>query len=133
MVTKAGYKVLETNVTILSGQVLGLPLVLEAVPEVDEDEPFALYTLAIVLFVFLAMGISFGFMMRQARKLRRAAMLAEASRTKDMECPKCGHRVPQASGRCPECSYVFQVRCDECGRSMDSGTEECPECGHSMS
>ena len=132
-VTKAGYHELERNVTILPGQVQVLDLVMEPIPEVEEDEPLPLFTLAIALFVFMAMGISFGYMMRQARKMRRVAMEAEAARTRDMECSECGARVPRDEGRCPECSYVFQVRCDECGRSMDAGTEECPECGHPMS
>jgi len=132
-VTKAGYHELERNVSILPGQVLVLDLVLEPVPQVEEDDPLPLFTLAIVLFVFMAMGISFGYMMRQARKMRRVAMEAEAARTRDMECPECGARVPRDEGRCPECSCVFQVRCDECGRSMDAGTEECPECGDPMS
>ncbi len=132
-VTKAGFHILERTVTIDPGQVLNLDLVLEPVPEDEEGDEFPLYTLMMVLFVFLAMGMSFGFMMRQTRKIRRAAMEAEASRTRDMECPECGHRVPDGARRCPACSFVFQVRCDECGRSMDSGTEECPECGNPMS
>lgn len=132
-VTKAGFHMLERAVTIDPGQVLMLDLVLEPVPEDEEEDGFPLYTLMIVLFVFLAMGMSFGFMMRQTRKMRRAALEAEASRTRDMECPECGHRVLEGAGRCPACSFVFQVRCDECGRSMDSGTEECPECGNPMS
>jgi hypothetical protein len=132
-VTKAGFHELDRDVTILPGQVLLLDLVMERIPDVEEDEDFPLFTLTIVLFVFLAMGISFGYMMRTTRKLRRAAMEAEAARTKDMECPECGAQVPKDEGRCPECSFVFQVRCDECGRSMDAGTEECPEWGNPMS
>jgi hypothetical protein len=99
MVTKAGFQKLERNVTISSGQVLVLQLVLDAVPPEDEEEPVPWLAIIAVLFVFLAMGISFGYMMRQTRKLRRAALEAEAARTKDMECPECGHRVPQDSGR----------------------------------
>ena len=132
-VTKAGYHELVQNVTIAPGQVLQLDLVLEAVPDEEEDEEFPWYTLMIVVFVLMAMGLSWAYMMRQARKLRRAAREAEAARTRDMACPKCGKRVAEGVGKCPECSHVFQVRCDECGRSMDKGTEECPECGHPMS
>jgi len=133
LVTKAGYHELEQELTVAPGQVLLLDLVIEPVPEDEEDEPFPLYTAMIMLFVLMALGLSWGYMMSHARKLRRAARDAEAARTRDMECPKCGHRVPEGDGTCPECSHVFQVRCDECGRSMDMGTEECPECGHPMS
>lgn len=132
-VTKAAFHRLERNVTIEPGQVLELDLVMEPIPEVEEEEPYPLFTLAMVLFVFLVVGLSFGYMIRQARKLRRAALEAEAARTRDMECPECGARVPRDERRCLECSFVFQVRCDECGRSMDAGTPECPECGNPMS
>ncbi|UCC93254.1 MAG: carboxypeptidase regulatory-like domain-containing protein [Thermoplasmata archaeon] len=131
-ITKAGFHELERNVTIAPGQVLFIDMVMDPVPPEEEDEDSQLITVLTVLFIFLAMGISFGYMMRQTRKIRRAAAEAETARTKDMECPQCGSRVPGGSGNCPECSYVFQVRCDECGRSVDAGTEQCPECGHEL-
>jgi hypothetical protein len=132
-ITKAGFKELEQEVTITDGQVLMIDLVMEPVPPEDDEEEFPVVPVLAVLFVFLALGLSFSYTLGQTRKIRRAAIEAEAARTKDMECPECGHRVPQDVGRCPECSYVFQVRCEECGRSMDLGSEECPECGHPMS
>jgi hypothetical protein len=128
-VTKSGYHKLEREVTIEPGQVLQLDLVLDPVPVVEEDEPFPWIALLTIVFVMAAVGISIGYMMRQARKLRRAAMEAEAARSRDLQCPECGGRVPEGGTVCPECSYVFQVRCDECGRSMDAGTDQCPECG----
>ncbi|NIT80247.1 MAG: PEGA domain-containing protein, partial [Thermoplasmata archaeon] len=131
-VTKAGYHPLERNVTITPGQVMELDLVVEPVPQEEEEEEFPWYTMLTLLFVLAAAWLSIAYMMRQARKLRRAAAEAEAARSRDMVCPECGGRVVEGSTRCPECSYVFQVRCDECGRSMDAGTEECPECGNPM-
>jgi ribosomal protein L40E len=131
-VTKAGYKDKERNVTIAPGQVLHLDIVLEPVPEDEDEEEFPLMTTMVVLFVFLALGGSIGYMMRQVRRVRRAAMEAEAARIRDLVCPECGARVPEGEVSCPECSYTFQVRCDECGRSMDAGTQECPECGNPM-
>jgi RNA polymerase subunit RPABC4/transcription elongation factor Spt4 len=132
-VTKASYHALDREVGITPGQVLELDLVLEPVPATEEDEPLPLYTVVMVLFVMVAAGLSVSFTMRQARKVRRAALEAEASRSREMLCPECGGTVPEDARACPECSYVFQVRCDECGRSMDAGTEECPECGNPMS
>ncbi len=132
-VTKVKYHTLERHVDITAGQVLELDLVLEPVPVEEEEEPFPWYTFLIVLFVVAAVGLSIGHTMRQARKVRRAALEAEASRSREMLCPECGGRVPEGETRCPGCSYVFQVRCDECGRSMDAGTQECPECGNPMS
>lgn len=131
-VTKATHRTLERQVNITAGQVLELVLVLEVVPVEDDAEPFPWFTMVIVLFVMAAVGLSIGHMMRQARKLRRAAIEAEAGRSRDMLCPECGATVPGDQTRCPGCSYVFQVRCDECGRSMDAGTTECPECGNPM-
>jgi hypothetical protein len=128
-VTKSGYHTLERDVTIGPGQVLQLDLVLDPVPVVEEEEPFPWIALLTIVFVMAAVGISVGYMMRQARKLRRAAMEAEAARSRDLHCPECGGRVPEGDTVCPGCSYVFQVRCDECGRSMDAGTDKCPECG----
>jgi hypothetical protein len=132
-VTKSTHHTLERQVNITPGQVLELVLVLEPVPVEEDEDPLPWFTLVIVLFVVAAVGLSIGHMMRQARKLRRAAIEAEAGRSRDMLCPECGATVPGERTRCPGCSYVFQVRCDECGRSMDAGTAECPECGHPVS
>jgi hypothetical protein len=131
-VTKSGYHPLERDVTIEPGQVLDLDLVLEPVPVEEEDDPLPWIALLTVVFVTAAVGLSVGYMMRQARKLRVAALEAEASRSRDLQCPECGGKVPEGENVCPGCSYVFQVRCDECGRSMDAGTAECPECGAAL-
>ena len=128
-VTKSGYQGKEMEVTVTEGQVLELDVTMEPVPVDDEGEPVPWMALVMTLFVFLALGGSIGYMMRQARRVRVAALEAEASRSRAMLCPECGAKMSEGTVRCPECSHVLQVRCDECGRAMDAGTPECPECG----
>jgi len=131
-VTKSGFKGEELEVTVTEGQVLEMALTLEPLPGDEGGDPFPWTVLVITLFVFLVLGGSMGYMMRQTGRIRRAALEAEASRTRAMLCPECGAKMAEGTFRCPGCSHTLQVRCDDCGRSMDAGTSECPECGAAM-
>ena len=132
VVTRSGFERLEMNLTIEPGQVLDLDLVLEPVPEVDDEEEFPLATAAVLVFIIFVLFGSIGYVVRQAHKMKRAAAEAEAARTRDFACPSCSASVSEGTKRCPKCDHVFQVRCDECGRSVDAGTERCPECGSGL-
>lgn len=132
VVKKRGFEELEEVVTISPGQVLELDLVVPPLPGDEDDEGLPLVAMGVILFIFIAMGGSFGYMNRQARMMRRARMEAEANRTRDLACPECGGRIPEGEVRCPECRHTLQIRCSECGRSMDAGTALCPECGAGM-
>jgi hypothetical protein len=132
VVNKRGIEALEESITIAPGQVLELDLVVQYVPGENDEEEFPLLAIGVILFIFIAMGGSFGYVNRHARMMRRARMEAEAKRTRDLACPECGGRIPEGEMQCPECRHTLQIRCSECGRSMDAGTPRCPECGTDM-
>ena len=128
---KAGYRDTSSAVRVSRGEVVGLDLVMEGTGGTsDEGAPSALL-LAVVVFVILSIGLSFGFMSAQARRIRRAMEDAEAAREKGAACPECGADVPAGATRCVRCGFHFQVRCAECGRLADLKTAggECPGCG----
>jgi RNA polymerase subunit RPABC4/transcription elongation factor Spt4 len=131
-VVKRGYPEHQQEITIAPGQVLDLDLVVKPLPKDGEEDEFPLLAFAVILFIFVMFGGSFGYANRQARLMRRARMEAEEKRTRDLACPECAGRIPEGETRCPECDHVLQDRCFECGRMMDSGTPECPECGNTM-
>jgi predicted RNA-binding Zn-ribbon protein involved in translation (DUF1610 family) len=132
VIARSGFEGSEDDVQVEPGQVVEVTFVLEPVPEDDGGGEFPIEAAFVLVFIMLVAGGSMGYFARQARRMRRAAAEAEASRTRDFACPKCSTRMPEGANRCPDCGHVVQVRCEECSRSVDAGTRECPECGASL-
>ena len=130
--TKRGYEEWLSELTVAPGQVINTTITIEPIPEDEEEDELPVEAMGAAVFIVLAVAISFGYVTRQARRVRRAALEAEAARAREWECPECSAMVPEDTARCPGCGHTFSVRCDECGRSVDAGTERCPECGSDL-
>jgi RNA polymerase subunit RPABC4/transcription elongation factor Spt4 len=127
--TIRGYEEWLSELTVEPGQVIDATITLEPIPEDEDEDELPVEAIGAAAFILLAVVISVGYVTRQVRRVRRAALEAEAGRAREWECPECSAMVAEDTARCPECGHTFSVRCDECGRSVDAGTAECPECG----
>ncbi len=128
---KAGYDEVTASVKVVRGEVARLDLVMEEAGGAGDDGGTSMLLMVVVASFLLAIGLSFGFVSSQARRIRHAMEAAEAARDKGAVCPECAADVPAGATKCVKCGFHFQVRCAECGRLADLKTAggECPSCG----
>ncbi len=49
-----------------------------------------------------------------------------------MECPKCGHELPDTAKFCIECGYKIEITCPDCQTKNIVAAKFCIECGYDL-
>lgn len=78
------------------------------------------------------MGVGLGMQMNNQMAGGIIPQAGNKEKAADIECPKCGAKIPSGAKFCPECGAKILTECPKCGAKVTPKQKFCPECGEKL-
>lgn len=78
------------------------------------------------------MGVGLGMQMNGQMSNGIIPPQGQGQAKEELECPKCGSKIPAGSKFCPECGTKIITECPKCGAKVSPKQKFCPECGEKL-